>query len=144
MKPDTTKAQTRRGPGRARLVSLGPVAMVKAIDEGLPFSELEALRALLEMPLDKLAPTLGMSRATLHRRKRQGRLTREESDKVVRFVRLLDLAAEVIGDEETARRWLKRPQRGLAGAVPLVFAETEAGSREVELLLRRIDHAVYA
>ncbi len=47
---------------------------------------------------------------------------------------------EVFENEESARRWLKRPQIGLGGKVPLELLKTEAGAREVEDLLVRIDH----
>jgi Protein of unknown function (DUF2384) len=40
--------------------------------------------------------------------------------------------------------WLNCPQIGLGGAVPLEFAQTTFGFREVEKLLTRIDHGVYA
>ena len=46
--------------------------------------------------------------------------------------------------EENARQWLSSPQFGLGGAVPLKYAETEAGAREVEDLLGRIENAVYS
>jgi len=49
-------------------------AVIGAVQAGLPFAEVEALRAGLALPLDKLAPELGLSKATLHRRKLEGRL----------------------------------------------------------------------
>ena len=49
-----------------------------------------------------------------------------------------------LGDAADARLWLGSPQVGLGGAVPLDYAETEVGAREVEDLLGRIDHNVYA
>lgn len=69
---------------------------------------------------------------------------RDESDRAVRFGRLLLRAREVFGDAADARLWLGSPQVGLGGAVPLDYAETEVGAREVEDLLGRIDHNVYA
>jgi putative toxin-antitoxin system antitoxin component (TIGR02293 family) len=63
---------------------------------------------------------------------------------VVRFARLLGHAVHLFGSVEEARRWLKAPQRGLGGAVPLDYAQTEAGAREVENLLGRIDYGVYS
>jgi uncharacterized protein (DUF2384 family) len=57
------------------------------VQAGLPFAEVEALRAGLDLPLDKLAPKLGLSKATLHRRKLEGRLTPAESDRVMRYAR---------------------------------------------------------
>jgi putative toxin-antitoxin system antitoxin component (TIGR02293 family) len=121
-----------------------PTELVRRIQKGLPFSELKALRKQLDLPLDELASKLSISRATLHRRKGGGRLSTEESDKVVRFSRLLEHAANVFGDVEKGRAWLKFPQHGLGGAVPLDYAKTEVGAREVDNLLGRIDYDVYS
>lgn len=119
-------------------------AVIGAVRAGLPFAEVEALQAGLDLPLDKLAPKLGLSKATLHRRKLEGRLTSAESDRVMRYARLLGRAVEVLESEDAARRWLNRPQYGLGGAVPLDYAETEAGAREVENVLGRIEYGVYS
>ena len=53
-------------------------------------------------------------------------------------------AVEVMESEKDARRWLTSPQFGLGGAVPLEYAETEVGAREVEDLLGRIEFGVYS
>lgn len=119
-------------------------AVIGAVQAGLPFAEVEALQAGLGLPLDKLAPKLGLSKATLHRRRLEGRLTPAESDRVMRYARLVGRAVEVLEGEETARRWLSRPQYALGGAVPLDYAETEAGAREVENVLGRIEYGVYS
>jgi len=122
----------------------GTPALAALVCKGLPFSELETLRAQLDLPLDRLAQFLGLARATVHRRKASGHLNADESDKVLRFARLLGQAAKVFGGITGARAWLETPQYGLAGAVPLAFAGTEVGAREVENLIGRIDHGVYS
>lgn len=94
--------------------------------------------------MERLAPKLGISRATLNRRMAKGRLEPQESDRLVRFARLMGKAVEVLETKEDARRWLSSPQVGLGGAVPLDCAETEVGAREVEDLLGRIEYGVYS
>jgi putative toxin-antitoxin system antitoxin component (TIGR02293 family) len=118
--------------------------LIAALHQGLPFAELESLRELLDLPMDRLAVHLGISRATLHRRKVSGSLDTAESDRVVRFARLLGLAVSTLESLEAARAWLGSPQVGLDGESPLVYAETEVGAREVEDLLGRIEFGVYA
>jgi putative toxin-antitoxin system antitoxin component (TIGR02293 family) len=118
--------------------------LVRQIQRGLPFSQLEGLRKQLDLPLAELASKLSISRATLHRRKSAGRLSPNESDKVMRFSRLLEHAASVFGSIEKGRAWLKFPQYGLGGAVPIDYAETEIGAREVDNLLGQIDYGVYS
>lgn len=123
---------------------LHPTDLIRQIQKGLRFTELETLQHSLDMPFEQLAAKLSISRSTLQRRKHAGRLSPEESNKVVRFSQLLEHATDVFGDIEKARAWLKFPQHGLGGAVPLDYAETEIGAREVDNLLGRIDYGVYS
>ena len=58
--------------------------------------------------------------------------------------RLLKQAEDVFGDVESARTWMTTKQPGLGKAVPLDFAGTEIGAREVENLLGRIEYGVYS
>ena len=118
--------------------------IIQLMKEGLPCRELDDLRSNLDLPMEKLAPMLGISKATLHRRKHSDRLGAAESDRVVRFARLLGMAATVMESLDDGRRWLSAPQVGLGGAIPLEYAETEIGTREVENLLSRIEYGVYA
>ncbi len=131
-------------PGKAVSRNLAPAKMIEEVQSGLRVRELEALRDSLEVPMERLASKLGISKATLHRRKAQGRLGLAESERVVRLARLMGKAAKVFGGVEEARQWLNSPQLGLGGAVPLDYAETEIGAREVENLLGRIEYGVYS
>ena len=105
---------------------------------------MQNLQKALDIPLETVASVLGMSRATLHRRKRQGKIDEDESEKLVRYQRLLKKAEDVFGDGKSAREWLRHKQAGLGKAVPLDFARTEIGAREVENLLGRLEYGVYS
>ncbi len=109
---------------------------------GLVFGEFEALRRQLDLSLEDLSARLGLSRGTIEKRKAAGRLTPDESGKVVCFARLLGHAVHLFGGLEEARRWLKAPQSGLHGAVPLDYAKTDVGAREVENLLTRLAYGI--
>ena len=124
--------------------AIHPTKLIHRIQKGLRFTELETLQHSLDMPFEQLAAKLSISRSTLQRRKHAGRLSPDESDKLLRFVGLLEHATDVFGDIEKARAWLKFPQHGLGGAVPLDYAETEIGAREVDDLLGRIDYGLYS
>ena len=121
-----------------------PTELIRKIQKGLRFTELETLQNSIDLPFEQLAAKLSISRSTLQRRKAAGRLSPDESDKVIRFSRLLEHAARVFGNIEKGRAWLKYPQYGLGGAVPLDYARTEIGAREVDNLLGRIDYGVYS
>lgn len=118
--------------------------VVGRIQAGLPMVEFEALQALLGVTAEELAQHLAISRSTLARRRRSGRLSTEESDRLVRFARLFARVEEVVGLGAAARAWLGASARALGGVTPLVYAETEAGAREVENLLGRIEHGVFS
>lgn len=124
--------------------NITPARLIQLVQAGLPIYELDDLLAKLAVPMEKLGPMLGISKATLHRRRLGERLGVPESDRVVRFARLMGKAVGVFESEEQARQWLNSPQFGLGGAVPLEYAETEVGAREVESLLGRIDYGVYS
>ena len=117
------------------------IAQVRA---GLPYAALEALRERLGLPLPDLATVTGIPLRTLARRRQTGRLDRLESERVLRIERLLALATEMLRDGERARDWLRAPKSALAGQSPLEVADTEVGAREVEQLIGRLRHGVFA
>ena len=117
--------------------------MIEHINKGLPYGELEHLRSEIDEPMDSLARQLSIPRSTLQRRKAERRLSSQESERMMRFWRILQHASSVFGTVERARQWLKFPQRGLGQAVPLEYASTEIGAREVDDLLGRIEYTVY-
>jgi len=130
---------------QARGRRLPPGRAAARIKAGLPIAEFDALRELLGLPVEALAAKVGISIATLSRRRRSDQpLDAGHGDRVVRFARLFRLAVGLHdGDEQAAREWLRRPARALDGAAPLEHADTEAGAREVEALIGRVEHGVY-
>lgn len=139
------KDETPRLVEESAVVSADPVGAVERVRHGLPTGEFDALREMLGLTVEEMARMIGVSVATLSRRRaRRQPLDRDHSDRLVRYARLYWLAVALFeGDETTARAWLKHPARGLGGEVPLAFAETEVGAREVEDLIGRLEHGVY-
>lgn len=83
------------------------------------------------------------SRTLQHRRTRREKLTIEESDRVLRMIRVLSSAESVYGSRERALAWLRRPHPRLDGRVPLSLLKTDTGSRIVEELLIQIDEGMF-
>src|SRR5689334_10580682 len=85
--------------GPAGTLAFTPSKLIEALRAGLPVRELRDLQASLDLPMERLFPMLGISKATLHRRQAVGRLDPAESDRVVRFARLMGRAVEVMESE---------------------------------------------
>jgi len=94
------------------------------------------------------------ARTLQHRRSRKELLTVEESDRVIRLLRVLRATEAVYGSRERALAWLRRPNPRLdpalrnvlfakGGRVPLSLLTTEVGARIVEELLTQIDEGIY-
>ena len=132
---------SRSGTRRRRLDPRETVATIRA---GLPMVEFEGLQELLDLGAEALAGHLGISRSTLVRRRKSGRLDMQESDRLLRYARLFARAESALESAAGARQWLHAPARALGYVSPLEFAETEAGCREVENLLGRIEHGVFS
>ena len=119
--------------------SLRTVADVQeAIREGFPRSVIDEVMRSANLRLTEVAWTLDVSLRSLQRRRRGGRLARYESDRLYRLARIVALAKYYLGDEETAIRWLKQPNRALGGIPPIQAIDTEPGARSVENVLGRI------
>ncbi|MBI2366855.1 MAG: DUF2384 domain-containing protein [Deltaproteobacteria bacterium] len=105
----------------------------------------ERLQHAFGLSAEEVAALVHIPTRTMTRRKVRGRLKADESDRVLRAVRLMHRAAAIFNnDRAAAKTWMTTRQRGLGGAVPLELAGTEIGAREVEDALGRIEDGVFA
>ena len=120
--------------------------LADAIEAGLPRQVADHLRQRLDWSENELANGLGISSRTLQRMGggAGARLTVAQSDRLVRLAHIVGFAEEVFEDGARAHRWLKEPQRALGNRTPLALLATEAGAREVEDLLGRIEYGVFS
>lgn len=117
--------------------------LAKIVRAGLPARTLKSLAIVLEIDLGDLAKVIGASVRTIERRIATGaRLTSAESDRVVRLCRIYAKTRDVFEDRHEAAAWLAENLDALAGETPLQASDTEAGAREVERILSRIEHGV--
>jgi putative toxin-antitoxin system antitoxin component (TIGR02293 family) len=115
------------------------------IHEGMPVRSVEVLKESITIPDSQLAQLLGISEKTLSRaRTSKGKLDPVASDRLFRVARVVALAIDVLEGEAAAVHWLKRPQIGLGGRMPLAMLTTDPGRDQVEKLLLRIEHGVYS
>lgn len=87
---------------------------------------------------------LNFAPATIKRRK-GGRFTTEESDRLYRLAEIFNAAIELFeGDEERARKWLNHPVKGLGGNRPVDMAITSAETEAALDLIGRLEHGVFS
>jgi len=108
---------------------LGPAVIKRLTALGLERSEID----------EAVIP----ARTLQHRRSRREKLTVEESDRVLRIIRVLSSAEALYGSRERALLWLRKPHARLEGRTPLSLLKTDTGSRIVEELLVQIDEGMF-
>jgi putative toxin-antitoxin system antitoxin component (TIGR02293 family) len=141
----------RGAPGpHAYVVLLGletfdPLDLVRAVKKGLPYRSFERFRRNTSLSSARVTHLVDIPRRTLTRRKREGRFLPDESDRLLRASRLFGKTLALFeGDRDAATEWLTSAQSALGGAVPLDLARSEVGSQEIERLVGRLDHGVFA
>lgn len=136
-------SRNRRVSRRLAKTSFGAVT-VNAIRQGLPTSSVEMLRKRLEITQAQVESLLHIAHQTYSRRKGAGKLTPAESDRVVRFGKLVERAAELLGEHAPAVDWLKTPAPAFQGETPLERATTELGAEQVFDLIAQLEHGIPA
>lgn len=112
---------------------------------GFPFKAFVSLTKSMELTNQQLANLVQISDRTLNRRRKDGKLNADESEKLLRFSRIYTLAVDLFdGDSTSAQDWLSSANRALRGLSPLTASKTEIGSREVENLILRLEHGVFS
>ena len=150
LSPTQLKAGRRHLHFRTPGASLGlqPISTSKLIEEleaGLSFEAFEKLEANSGLSMTLLATLIGIPDRTLSRRKSAGRLGPEESERLLRISNIFEKAVDLFeGNPEAAVQWLTTPKKALGGHQPIQYSRTELGAREVENLIGRIEHGVFA
>ncbi len=149
---DRFRQYLRRGaPGpHAYVILLGletfdSLDLLRAMKKGLSYRTFERFRRNTSLSFERVTDLIDVPRRTMTRRKREGRFLPDESDRLLRAARLFGQTLELFeGDRDAAIEWLTTAQPGLGGTIPLDLARTEIGAREVERLVGRLEHGVFA
>ena len=151
MNPTATKgresATLRAVRFKARGSSLGITAasmneLISQVERGFSFKALRKLESHSGMPLSVIASIIGIPERTLARRRTSGKLTSGESERLLRVSAVFEKAVELFeGNVEAAVKWLTTSQKALGHNVPLAYARTDLGAREVENLIGRAPDA---
>ena len=127
------------------LRSATPLEAAGSIRRGFSPEAPARLARLVGVPLAEVTRVTRIAPRTLARRTASGgRLTPDESERVLRVAALVEQAVDFFGSTEGARGWLNAPRPVFGGLTPWEMADTEVGAREVERLLGRLAHGVYS
>ena len=119
--------------------------LIELLSMGLPVSILDNIHEWTEMSKTDILRITGINERNVARRKSAGgTLTPGESERVARFVRVLDTAVDYFGSKQDAYDWLQAPVRGLGNVAPIDLIATESGALEVTDLIGRLEHGVFA
>jgi putative toxin-antitoxin system antitoxin component (TIGR02293 family) len=120
-----------------------PVKIIRRVEKGFGFRAFERFHKNTRIPTDDLAGVVAIKPRTLQRRRNEGRLEPEESDRLLRVAGVFAKAFDLFEDDrEAAKRWLYTPAKALGGRRPIDFARTDLGTREVEALIDRLEQGV--
>lgn len=117
--------------------------IIHLIETGLP---LKVIPRLIQRGLSKeeVFSIIVNPRTLKHRRSKSQPLSKEESERAIRAVRILARSQAVFGDEASALRWLRAPKTRFEGRAPMQMLPTEPGGRLVEEMLIQIDEGMFA
>jgi putative toxin-antitoxin system antitoxin component (TIGR02293 family) len=112
------------------------------VAEGLPTAAIEMVQLRLALSNHEMAELVHISPRTLTRRRKETRLQPDESERVFRIGRLVEIAARVLGSKEAAREWFREPNFALGEQEPLELARTAPGAEIVERVLVQTEHGI--
>ncbi len=121
------------------------IALAERIESGVPSAMIDEMRKVLHLPsISIVAALIGMNARTAERRVgSRARLAPDESERLIRLIRIYSQAVDTFESEENARNWLVRPLAIFKGKSPYKMVVTEPGARAVEQALGRIEHGVF-
>ena len=114
------------------------------VKAGAPYTALIRGAKMLNLSENRFADIVGIPSSTLARRRKEKRLSVEESERLYRFIQLLERAIDVLEDADYARVWLGSPNEAFGAKTPLDIAKTEPGAQAVHNLLTRVEYGVFS
>jgi len=120
-----------------------PMEQIAAIERGLPSGALNQIARRLGLPKRRIINSLRFAQRTITaREKAKGRFTTDESERLLRVLRVRRIVRDVFTSDEAVAEWLNAPDRSLGLRTPLEMLATGLGAAKVENLARAMVHGV--
>ncbi len=121
------------------------VGLSALIRSGLPPKSAFSIQKTIGASNQALEKIIGISYRTLLRHvEKSNNLSPVASDRIVRFLSVLNDAAKTMGTVEDGVAWMNRPCKPLGDQKPVEMLDTVAGTSEVVDILGRIRHGVFS
>jgi putative toxin-antitoxin system antitoxin component (TIGR02293 family) len=117
---------------------------LETVEAGVPVATMARFVTASGMQLKDLYEVVIPARTLKHRKARKEPLTSDESDKLVRLIRVYDQAVRVLGEKEKALFWLSEPKKRFEDRTPIQMLRTDLGGRMVEEMLGQIYYGMFA
>ncbi|MCH8523906.1 MAG: DUF2384 domain-containing protein [Balneolales bacterium] len=154
---EVTDAQAQKGQGRAIETATHQGKIAQAANPYSMIAELGIDRALVNITNQGLHPDIIeqllqeklvtreevydiviKQRTLSHRQINKQRLTSDETDRLLRLLRMKAIVAVFFGSLDKGNEWLNEPNDGYGGTKPISLIQSESGARLVEQTLERI------
>ena len=113
--------------------------------EGLTSSAVEDFISISDCSAIFVSDVLDITTKTLHKYlKEDTKLTRTQSEKILKLIKLYEVGLEVFGNIKAFNEWLDKPSYGLSRLVPRDIIKLSTGIDLVEDELMRIAYGDFA
>ena len=122
-------------------------ARVARARQGIAVAEAARIMQTWSIPVVTFAALLGVSERQWSRARAGDSdrlLSPVASDRLLRASQVFEHASAVFDNDHDAVGWFSMPNHALSGQTPLSLMDTDAGVREVDDVLTRIEFGVYA
>jgi putative toxin-antitoxin system antitoxin component (TIGR02293 family) len=131
-----------------------PMDRIRLIKLGIPARALERMANDMRIPLEQLATTLGLTRATVSRKVREnGALSADAGSRAIGMASLIGQVQKMIDESgdpdgfsaaEWVARWLDRPLPAIGGQKPAELMDTSEGQALISNILACMQAGTYA
>jgi len=119
--------------------------LVSMIREGFPAESAFGVQRAIGASKTEIEMITGVSYRTLQRHvEKKNNLSPVVSDRLVRFLNVLNEASKTLGNKKNGIAWMNRPCRPLGNKKPIELVDTIVGSSQISDILGRIRHGIFS
>lgn len=120
-----------------------PLLQHEALERGLPATTLDEIAQMLDLPKKRIIAALRFAERTIQQReKSHTRFTLEESERILRILRIRETVREIFTTDKAVSQWMQTPDANLGGKAPLDLLATDMGTFQVQNLALAMVHGV--